>query len=103
MRSTCPDGPSRSATPGHTSGHTAYLVPAAGAVATGDTLCTGHALSRDEGPQLLPSWFDHDRAAVVAALDTLAALDAGVLVPGHGPLLGTPIAEACAVARERAG
>ena len=88
-------------TPGHTSGHTAYLVPSAGAVATGDTLCTGHALSRTDGPQLLEPWFDHDRAAVVGQLDTLAALDADVLLPGHGPLLRTPIATAAATARER--
>ncbi len=90
------------ATPGHTSGHTAYLVPSAGAVATGDTLCTGHALSRVDGPQLLEPWFDHDRFGVVTALDTLAALDAGVILPGHGPLLTAPIAEAAATARERA-
>ena len=89
-----PGHPVPVATPGHTSGHTAYLLPAVGAVATGDTLCTGHALSRTEGPQLLEPWFDHDRTAVVAALDTLAALDAGVILPGHGPLLRAPIADA---------
>lgn len=89
-------------TPGHTSGHTAYLVPAAGAVATGDTLCTGHALSPADGPQLLEPWFDHDRAAVVAALDTLAGLDADVVLPGHGSLLREPIATAAATARTRA-
>ncbi|MHA3703574.1 MBL fold metallo-hydrolase [Jatrophihabitans sp. YIM 134969] len=86
-------------TPGHTSGHTAYLIPSAGAVVTGDTLCTGHALSRVEGPQLLPPWFDHDRAGVVDQLDTLAALDADIVLPGHGPVLGATLAAAADAAR----
>lgn len=89
-------------TPGHTSGHTAYLLRDAGALLTGDTLCTGHALSRLEGPQLLAPWFDHDRAGVLDALDTLAGLDADVVVPGHGPVLGATLAEAAAIARDRA-
>lgn len=96
-----PGRPVPVATPGHTSGHTAYLLPAVGAVATGDTLCTGHALSKLEGPQLLAPWFDHDRAGVIDSLAVLAALDADVILPGHGPLLGAPLAEAAAIARRR--
>lgn len=96
-----PGHPVPVATPGHTSGHTAYLLPEVGAVATGDTLCTGHALSRDEGPQLLAPWFDHDRAGVIASLAVLADLDADILLPGHGPLLGASMAEAAEIARER--
>lgn len=98
-----PGRPVPVATPGHTSGHTAYLLPDAGAVVSGDTLCTGHALSAVEGPQLLPDWFDHDRAGVVASLDTLAALDADLLLPGHGALHRAPMAEAVGEARTRLG
>ncbi|WP_344196953.1 MBL fold metallo-hydrolase [Aeromicrobium alkaliterrae] len=70
--------------PGHTSGSTAYLLPEAGAVATGDALVTGHPLLRRPGPQLLPSFFDHDPDRAVAALDVIGRLDADLVLPGHG-------------------
>lgn len=81
-----PGRPVPVATAGHTSGHTAYLVPAAGAVATGDGLCTAHATSPVEGPQLLPRMFQHGDD--VAGLDPLEDLDADVVLPGHGPVHG---------------
>lgn len=90
-------------TPGHTTGHTAYRLPAIGAVATGDALVTGHPLLARGGPQLLPAFFTHDQDGAVATLDAIGALDAGVLLPGHGPVLVGPIDRAVAVARERAG
>ncbi|SDJ28499.1 Glyoxylase, beta-lactamase superfamily II [Frankineae bacterium MT45] len=96
-----PGAPVPVATPGHTSGHCAYFLPAVGAVATGDTLVTGHATSAVEGPQLLLSMFNHDEAATVAALDALAPLDADILLPGHGPVWRGSLRSATAVARER--
>ncbi|MGV9574537.1 MBL fold metallo-hydrolase, partial [Streptomyces nigra] len=45
-------------TPGHTDGHSAYHLPQAGVVISGDALATGHPTSRIEGPQLLPEMFD---------------------------------------------
>jgi glyoxylase-like metal-dependent hydrolase (beta-lactamase superfamily II) len=77
--------------PGHTSGHSAYLFAKAGVLVTGDALATGHPLAPTRGPQLLPGFFGHDRAAERRALERLAQVDAGVVVPGHGaPWTGTP-------------
>ncbi|RJQ83417.1 MBL fold metallo-hydrolase [Pseudonocardiaceae bacterium YIM PH 21723] len=69
---------------GHTSGSTAYLLPGAGVVATGDALVTAHPTSAVVGPQLLPDFFTHDPQRARAALDVLAAVPADVIVPGHG-------------------
>ena len=73
-------------TPGHTAGHCAYLLPAAGIVVCGDALGTGHPTSRISGPQLLPAMFQKDRARALAGLSVLENADADVLVPGHGPV-----------------
>lgn len=79
-----PGGPVPVHLPGHTSGTTAYLLPEAGVVATGDALVTGHPLSSRSGPQLLPEFFDHDRPAARDSLERLGTLEADLLVPGHG-------------------
>ncbi|MEV5759248.1 MBL fold metallo-hydrolase [Streptomyces tendae] len=89
-------------TPGHTDGHCVYHLPDAGVVISGDALVSGHALSRTEGPQLLPDLFHHDRAGAVASLDVVAALEGDVLLPGHGPVHRGPVKEAADLARERA-
>ena len=81
-----PGRPVPIATPGHTSGHTAYLVPGARVLLTGDALVTGHALSSTTGPQELRGFFHHDHDAMNASLDTIADIDADVIVPGHGPV-----------------
>ncbi|MFD7566809.1 MBL fold metallo-hydrolase [Streptomyces tendae] len=89
-------------TPGHTDGHCVYHLPDAGVVISGDALVSGHALSRTEGPQLLPDLFHHDRAGAVASLDVVAALEGDVLLPGHGPVHRGPVKDAADLARERA-
>jgi glyoxylase-like metal-dependent hydrolase (beta-lactamase superfamily II) len=94
-----PGRPTPVATHGHTSGHTAYLLPDAGAVVTGDGLITGHPVSRTTGPQLIAGWFDHGDSA--AALTPLASLDADLVLPGHGDPWRGPVADAVARARER--
>lgn len=86
-------------TGGHTSGHTAYLLPDVGAIATGDGLVTGHAMLRATGPQVLPTMFNH--GDVIAALAGLESLAADLVLPGHGDPLHRPIADAVAEARER--
>lgn len=96
-----PGRPVPVATAGHTSGHTAYFVPAAGVVATGDGLCTAHATSPTVGPQLLARMFQHGDDA--AGLSPLEGLDADVVLPGHGPVHRGPIGEAVRTARESAG
>ncbi|MDD7937124.1 MBL fold metallo-hydrolase [Actinomycetospora lutea] len=98
-----PGRPVPVATPGHTSGHTAYLLPDAGVLVSGDALVTGHPTSPRTGPQRLPAFFDHDPEQAAGALDTLGTLDAGILLPGHGPAWrGTP-ADAVRRASRRAG
>lgn len=96
-----PGAPVPVATHGHTSGHTAYHLPQHGVIITGDALVTAHPLSKVSGPQLLPPVFDHGHGDTAAALDHLAALDADTILPGHGPALAMPIAEAVAEARAR--
>ncbi|MZD07747.1 MBL fold metallo-hydrolase [Streptomyces sp. SID5785] len=89
-------------TPGHTKGHAAYHLPALGIVITGDALVTGHPTSRAAGPQLLPGMFHADRARALGSLDVLGALDADVVLPGHGPVHRGPVGAAADRARERA-
>lgn len=89
-------------TPGHTSGHTCWVVPESGALLTGDALVTGHDVSRVEGPQVLREFFQHDVPAMLESLETLAAVPAEVVVPGHGPVWRGCPAEAAHLARDRA-
>ncbi|OLM06619.1 putative beta-lactamase [Pseudonocardia sp. Ae706_Ps2] len=87
-----PGSPVPVPTGGHTSGHTAFHLPASGAVITGDSLVTGHALSPATGPQLLPAWFNHGTDEEMrAALGALAGVDADLLLPGHGPAHRGPL------------
>ena len=89
--STCPAVRFPVATPGHTSGHTAYLVPGARVLLTGDALVTGHALSSTTGPQELMGFFHHDLDVMDASLDVIAEVDADAIIPGHGPVYrGSP-------------
>lgn len=74
------------ATYGHTDGHSAYLIPDAGVLASGDALVTGHATSSVLGPQFLVCPFNHDRVRTDEALGSIADAPASVLFPGHGPI-----------------
>ena len=80
-----PGRPVPVATPGHTSGHTSYLVPSIGGVISGDALVSAHPTLKGVGPRLLPSGFTHDQSQAVGSLRVLGDLDAEVFVPGHGP------------------
>ncbi|HSI27563.1 MAG TPA: MBL fold metallo-hydrolase [Aeromicrobium sp.] len=76
-------------TPGHTSGHICLQV--GDAVLTGDALITGHAVTSRRGPQLIPPVFHHDPDGARLALARIGDLNAGAIVPGHGPVWhGTP-------------
>ena len=63
--------------PGHTLGSIALLVPALGAVFTGDTLASF------EG-QVIPGVFNVDRAELMRSIAKLARLDVAVACFGHG-------------------
>ena len=89
-------------TPGHTGGHTVFHLPDAGIVVSGDALVSGHPTSRVRGPQLLPDMFHHERARAVASLAVIEALEADLLLPGHGPVHQGSVKAAAQQARERA-
>ncbi len=87
--------------PGHTPGHTVFEIRAAGALATGDALISGHPTSAQQGPQMLHPMFHTDLARARQSLRSLAAIDAHVLLPGHGdPLFMSPATAVRAVLDE---
>ncbi|MGI8624786.1 MAG: MBL fold metallo-hydrolase [Solirubrobacteraceae bacterium] len=95
-----PGRPTVLLTPGHTQGHVSFLFGDRGTLITGDAFATLDVLSRATGPRLLPDAVNGDPARTRESLDVLGAVDADLLLPGHGePYRGTP-AEAVARARE---
>ncbi|WP_144719866.1 MBL fold metallo-hydrolase [Agrococcus jejuensis] len=75
--------------PGHSPGSIAVHLPEHRVVAVGDALTTRHVLTGDTTPQLAP--FTDDLADADASLTRLAAVDADIVVPGHGIVWrGTP-------------
>jgi len=89
-----PGKPTPIAVPGHTPGNVAILLPDAGAIAVGDTFVSGHPISSRQGPQMLHRMFHHDPAAALEATGRLEEVQARVILPGHGPALHLPVAEA---------
>lgn len=79
---------------GHTSGHAAFLVADGRGLVSGDALITGHRVSGMTGPQRIPRGFDHDRAEAAQALIGFTHLDSDLLLPGHGPFMRVPVAQA---------
>lgn len=98
-----PGSPVAVPTPGHTDGHTSYLIPGSGVLVSGDALITGHPVSRLRGPQLIVRPFSHDRDATVDSLDAIASVDAGTLFPGHGAVWAGSMRDAAGQARATAG
>lgn len=97
-----PGSPVAVPTPGHTPGHTAFYLPAARAVVTGDALVTGHAISRRKGPQMLDSMFQGDDDGARRSLAQLGRLDASLLLPGHGPAVRIGVRQAVGAVRSSA-
>jgi glyoxylase-like metal-dependent hydrolase (beta-lactamase superfamily II) len=86
-------------TPGHSPGHVAFHLPDRGVVIAGDALSTYNVLTGARGAQLMPSAFAYDNQQMLASLDALERVDAGLLLVGHGePWTEGP---AAAVARAR--
>ncbi|GAA2061261.1 MBL fold metallo-hydrolase [Williamsia deligens] len=96
-----PGRPRPIACPGHTSGHSAYLVAGGRVLVSGDALITGHGTSAVHGPQCLHKAFHHDITTNRASVQALAAVDADVVFPGHGPAFHGPVADAVAQALAR--
>jgi glyoxylase-like metal-dependent hydrolase (beta-lactamase superfamily II) len=94
-----PGRPRVIALPGHTPGSVGYLFPDRGLLFTGDALVTYDGITGYRGPGVVSRAFTHDSRAALASLAALDAINAGLLLPGHGdPFPGTP-ADAAALAR----
>ena len=94
-----PGRPRVVALPGHTPGSVGYLFADRGLLFTGDALVTYDGTTGHHGPTIISRAFTHDSREALASLTALAAIDAGLLLPGHGePVPGTP-ADAAALAR----
>jgi glyoxylase-like metal-dependent hydrolase (beta-lactamase superfamily II) len=94
-----PGRPRVVALPGHTPGSVGYLFADRGLLFTGDALVTYDGITGHHGPTVVSRAFTHDSRTALASLTTLATVDAGLLLPGHGdPFSGTP-ADAAAQAR----
>ncbi|OII23464.1 hypothetical protein BIV03_11405 [Curtobacterium sp. MCBA15_016] len=71
---------------GHTDGSTAYLLPAANAIITGDAVVSRHDTqpsSWEPRPRMITSFFTADQARALESARALPIPD--VLLPGHGP------------------
>lgn len=88
--------------PGHTPGSVAFHLPAQGAVLTGDALVAMDGLAGRTGPTIVCAAFTHDTAQALVSLESLASLDAGLVLPGHGDPYEGGISEAVRQA-QRAG
>ncbi|WP_245953695.1 MBL fold metallo-hydrolase [Arthrobacter silvisoli] len=87
--------------PGHTPGNAAILLPEARTIAVGDSFVTAHPISPAAGPQMLHRMYHSDAASALEATRRLDGVQASVILPGHGPALRMPLAEALAALRVR--
>jgi glyoxylase-like metal-dependent hydrolase (beta-lactamase superfamily II) len=94
-----PGTPMAIPTPGHTGGHCSFVID--GVLVAGDALVTGHPTSTRNGPQLLPSLFNHDQDGCLRSLAALGMLDTDVLLPGHGDVWRGSIRDAAERATAR--
>ncbi|KAF0967474.1 MULTISPECIES: MBL fold metallo-hydrolase [Gordonia] len=89
-----PGSPVPVASPGHTDGHSAYLVDDGRALVSGDALVSGHEVSAIAGPQCIPSPFQHDEPTARRSVERFTGLEADLLLAGHGPLYRGRVADA---------
>jgi glyoxylase-like metal-dependent hydrolase (beta-lactamase superfamily II) len=87
-------------TPGHSPGHVVVHFPGQGALITGDALCTYNPLTGRSGPQLMPRAFAWSNDRAMESLRRFEAVDAGVLLVGHGDPWTAGVSAAVARARE---
>jgi glyoxylase-like metal-dependent hydrolase (beta-lactamase superfamily II) len=70
--------------PGHTPGMSALFFEGRRALMTGDALVLLNPLTGRKGPQIAPSGLNRDSKQALASLDSIAALTADIVLPGHG-------------------
>jgi glyoxylase-like metal-dependent hydrolase (beta-lactamase superfamily II) len=85
--------------PGHTDGSVAFHFPDHDTVCTGDALVTFDSITGGRGPRIVNRAFTHDSAAAMRSLGELAAVDASLVLPGHGDPVTGGIAAAVETAR----
>jgi glyoxylase-like metal-dependent hydrolase (beta-lactamase superfamily II) len=71
-------------TPGHTWGQSVFHLPDHGVLISGDALVTLDPYTGQRGPRLVAPAATSDTRKAYAALDLIADLDAGLVLPGHG-------------------
>jgi glyoxylase-like metal-dependent hydrolase (beta-lactamase superfamily II) len=86
--------------PGHTPGSVAIHVPAVDALFAGDAMTTRSVLTGETGPRLAP--FTLAPAEALSSLELLDGIEAGWLLPGHGPAWTGGVSEALRQVRGRA-
>jgi glyoxylase-like metal-dependent hydrolase (beta-lactamase superfamily II) len=79
-----PGHPLAIATPGHTSGHAAFHLPEAGVLVSGDALVSHDLRNGHVGPALIDDLYQHDPDQARTSLLHLEAVEASVILPGHG-------------------
>jgi glyoxylase-like metal-dependent hydrolase (beta-lactamase superfamily II) len=87
--------------PGHTPGSVAVYVPTVDALFVGDAMTTGNVLTGERGPR--PAPFTLDPEAALASLAKLEAVQATLVLPGHGAPWRGAVAEAIRQVRQSAG
>jgi len=87
-------------TPGHSPGHVSFHLPELGVLIAGDAFCTYNVLTGARGPQLLPKAFAADSLQMLASLEAIERIDAGLTLVGHGEPWERSPAQAVAQARE---
>lgn len=97
-----PGRPTVIGTPGHSHGHCSFLLADRGVLFAGDALCTNNWLKGSTGPQLMPNAFNVSPEQALASLDRLEALEADIVLVGHGEPWTGGVAAAVAQARDRA-
>lgn len=95
-----PGSPEAILVAGHTPGNASIYFRGAGVIATGDSFITGHPLSRHTGPQMLHPMYHTEPGAALSATHVLDGVEASIILPGHGPALAMPLADALASLRD---
>jgi glyoxylase-like metal-dependent hydrolase (beta-lactamase superfamily II) len=79
-----PGSPIAVPSPGHTNGHCAFLLPYRDVLLTGDALVTLDPYTGRTGPRMVAPAATADVDLNRRSLNELAALDARIVLPGHG-------------------
>jgi glyoxylase-like metal-dependent hydrolase (beta-lactamase superfamily II) len=87
-------------TPGHSNGHVIIHFADRGTLMAGDALCTWNPLTGRAGPQLMPRAFATSIPQATDSLSRIEAIEAPVVLPGHGDPWTEGVASLIARVRE---